>query len=160
MSFPDPYQLDDNTKLLHIKEQIMEIKLQLAKLAIQKEEVISKQYYEKASELRMEEKHLINLLMEQRLVLIRRQTGLEPTEENLKIQAMCQEVLREISTVDESKTFYQELFQEFRVKLLQDCEELTQRKNDCLAAQNFVEANVLRDHIFKIGDFLAKHSGK
>ncbi len=78
MSFPDPYQLDDNTKLLHIKEQIMEIKLQLAKLAIQKEEVISKQYYEKASELRMEEKHLINLLMEQRMVLFVAKPGLNP----------------------------------------------------------------------------------
>lgn len=158
MSFPDPYQLDDYNKMLHIKEQVLEIKLQLAKIAIQKEEVISKQLYEQAAKLRLDEKNFINVLMDQRLLFIRKLHELESTPENLKIQTLCQEVLREISTVDESKTLYQDVFQEFRTKLLKDCEELTQRKNECLAAHNFEEANVLRDHILKIGDFLAKYS--
>jgi hypothetical protein len=159
MTFPDPNQLDNYTKLLHLKEQVIEQKLQLAKLAIQKEEAISSQYYEKASQCRMDEKNLMNLLMEQRLLLIQHQKGLEPTPENLKKQAMCQEILREISTLDETKTMYHDIFQEFRSKLILDCEELTKRKNECIAVHNFAEANVLRDNIQQIGEFLAKYSG-
>jgi hypothetical protein len=118
MTFPDPNPLDNYPKLLHLKEQVIELKLQLAKLAIQKEEAISSQYYEKASQCRMDEKNLMHLLMEQRLLLIQHQKGLEPTSENLKIQAMCQEILREISTLDETKTEYHDILQEFRSKLI------------------------------------------
>jgi protein-arginine kinase activator protein McsA len=132
MTFPDSNPLDNYTKLLHLKEQLIEQKLQLAKLAIQKEEAISSQYYEKASQCRMDEK-------------------------NLK-QAICQEILREISILDETKTEYQGILQEFRSKLILDCEELTKRKNECIAAHNFAEANVLRDNIQQIGEFLAKYS--
>ena len=96
--------------------------------------------------------------MEQRLLLIQHQKGLDPTPENLKKQAMCQEILLEISTLDETKTMYHDILQEFRSKLILDCEELTKRKNECIAAQNFAEANVLRDNIQKIGEFLAKYS--
>jgi len=158
MTFPDSNPLDNYTKLLHLKEQVIEQKLQLAKLAIQKEEAISSQYYEKASQCRMDEKNLMNLLMEQRLLLIQHQKGLEPTPENLIKQAMCQEILLEISTLDETKTMYHDIFQEFRTKLILDCEELTKRKNECITAHNFAEANVLRDNIQKIGEFLANYS--
>jgi hypothetical protein len=158
MTFPDSNPLDNYTKLLHLKEQVIEQKLQLAKLAIQKEEAISSQYYEKASQCRMDEKNLMNLLMEQRLLLIQHQKGLEPTPENLKKQAICQEILLEISTLDETKTMYHDIFQEFRTKLILDCEELTKCKNECIAAHNFAEANVLRDNIQQIGEFLAKYS--
>jgi protein-arginine kinase activator protein McsA len=48
----------------------MEVKLQLAKLAIQKEEVIRSQRYEQAADIRIEEKRLTNLLLDQRLMLI------------------------------------------------------------------------------------------
>jgi hypothetical protein len=71
---------------------------------------------------------------------------------------MCQDILREISTLDETKTEYQDIFQEFRAKLILDCEELTKPRNECIAAQNFAEANVLRDNIQKIGEFLANYS--
>jgi hypothetical protein len=164
MTFPDSNPLDNYTKLLHLKEQVIEQKLQLAKLAIQKEEAISSQYYEKASQCRMDEKNLMNLLMEQRLLLIQHQKGLDKkplgkTQEPVKKQAMCQEILREISTLDETKTEYQGILQEFRSKLILDCEELTKRKNECIAVHNFAEANVLRDNIQQIGEFLAKYSG-
>jgi tetrahydrodipicolinate N-succinyltransferase len=158
MTFRAPNPLDNYTKLLHLKEQVIEQKLQLTKLAIQKEEAISSQYYEKASQCRMDEKNLMHLLMEQRMLLIQHQKGLEPTPENLKKQAMCQEILHEISTLDETKTEYQGILQEFRAKLILDCEELTKRKNECIAAHNFAEANVLRDNIQQIGEFLAKYS--
>lgn len=155
MTFSDPTKTSVYMKLLHSKVQIMEMKLQLAKLFMQKMDAIVSQYYEKASQLRTDENHLKKLLLEQRAECIQLQSSLEKTPENLIIWGLCEEILREIATMDESKSLYNDAFKEFCAKLLLECDYLTKRKNECIAAHNFAEANALRDHIHQIGVFLA-----
>jgi hypothetical protein len=158
MSTLDPTQMDDITKLLHIKEQVMEVKLQLTKLAIQKEEVIRSQRYEQAADIRIEEKRLTNLLLDQRLMLIKQQASLPPIAYNIKLKAICQEILTEISTLEELKSMYRELFNDFRSQLQADCKHLSELVKELSAQQQFKEANYLREHLHQIGVFLANNT--
>ena len=55
--------MNDLEKLYLIKQHILEIKLELAKLVIEKKEVIRNQYYEKAADLRQKEKGLQDVIL-------------------------------------------------------------------------------------------------
>jgi hypothetical protein len=61
--------MDELSKLLQIKEYVLEIKLQLAKLHTKKEEAIQSQYYERAADIRQQEKDLHSVLLSTRMIL-------------------------------------------------------------------------------------------
>jgi hypothetical protein len=148
--------MDELSKLLQIKVYVLEIKLQLAKLHTQKEEAIQSQYYERAADIRQQEKDLHSVLLSTRLILQERKVPPLPTCDQLKEHELGLSILSEISTIDESKVDYRNIRNEFFDMLQAETKRLSQDKKELLKEKEFWAVNELHRQMIEIGEFLSK----
>lgn len=148
--------MDELSKLLQIKEYVLEIKLQLAKLHTQKEEAIQSQYYERAAEIRQQEKDLHSVLLSTRMILQERKVPPLPTCDQLKEHELVLYILTEISIIDESKVDYRNIRNEFFDMLQAETKRLSQDKKELLKEKEFWAVNELHRQMIEIGEFLSK----
>lgn len=148
--------MDELSKLLQIKEYVLEIKLQLAKLYTKKEEAIQSQYYEKAADIRRQEIDLNSVLLSTRMILQERKVPPLPTCDQLKEHELGLSILTEISIVDESKLDYRNIRNEFFDMLQAETKRLSQDKKELLKEKEFWAVNELHRQMIEIGEFLSK----
>jgi hypothetical protein len=148
--------MDELSKLLQIKEYVLEIKLQLAKLHTQKEEAIQSQYYEKASEIREKERDLKTVLLDTRKILLERRLSPLPSSEQLKEHEIVLSVISELSIDDELKTTYQKIRNEFYEMLQTESKRLLKDKHEFLRIKEEWAVKEVHRQLLEIGDFLSK----
>ena len=147
--------MNELSKLLQIKEYVLEIKLNLAKLHTQKEEAISFQYYEKASELRDKERGLHKVLDETRKILIDRKLPPLPTSNELKEYDLLLTILSEINFDSESKMTYKKLRNDLYELLELEMQRLIRDKKELQKEREFWAVNELHRQLLEIGNFLS-----
>ncbi|MFY7943332.1 MAG: hypothetical protein ACOVNZ_02065, partial [Crocinitomicaceae bacterium] len=109
--------MNDLEKLYLIKQHILEIKLELAKLVIEKKEVIRNQYYEKAADLREKEKRLQDVILNQVEVFHNQKRNLSIEPQNMEQHELLLSILYEIGAINPDKAAYKVLLDEFIVDI-------------------------------------------
>lgn len=142
------------------KKQILELKLALVNLIIEKQIVLRTQQYEKCANLREKEKELLQTLNEKKLELIKCQLNFENRTDNLEEFYTLLSCLNEISICYTPQIHFSETFEEFYTILKADYSELFQLKKDCFKKHQFKEAGQINEQLLEIGRFLMNYKMK
>ena len=130
-----------NINYLHEKTHILEVKLKLTSILLDKQECIRNQQYEKVADLRDQEKELLGKLNEKKNNLIELQNNLENLKQHIEeshyLTILIEEIKLEESSVrpvpknPESKT----------TNSSEAFDRINQIKNDILKQHNSGESN-------------------
>jgi hypothetical protein len=150
--------MNDLEKLYLIKQHILEIKLELAKLVIEKKEVIRNQYYEKAADLREKEKKLQDVILNQVEVFQNQKRNLPIAPENMEQHELLLSILYEIGVINPDKAAYKALRDEFVVDIRNKLILLNEIKNNYEKDNRLADATEIQNQILAIGEFLASNS--
>ncbi len=150
--------MNDLEKLYLIKQHILEIKLELAKLVIEKKEVIRNQYYEKAADLREKEKKLQDVILNQVEVFQNQKRNLPIAPENMEQHELLLSILYEIGAINPDKTAYKALRDEFVIDIRNKLILLNEIKNNYEKDNRLADATEIQNQILAIGEFLASNS--
>jgi len=144
------------------KKQILELKLKLTSLLIEKKVCIRNQQYEKVADLRDEEKELLQLLDNKNKEFIEYQKNLETEFHTVEDRFQFLSLLNEISIYYTPYKQNEETVADFYSKLRENYNKLFQLKDELSKLHKFKEANQVRNDILEIGQFLnqEKWSGK
>jgi hypothetical protein len=137
-----------------IKQHILEIKLKLAKLVIEKKEVIRNQYYEKAADLREKEKKLQDVILNQVEVFQNQKRNLPIAPENMEQHELLLSILYEIGVINPDKAAYKALRDEFVVDIRNKLILLNEIKNNYEKDNRLSDATEIQNQILAIGEFL------
>jgi hypothetical protein len=144
------------------KKQILELKLKLTSILIEKKECIRNQQYEKVADLRDEEKELLQLLDDKNKEFIEYQTNFESKFHTVEDRFQFLSLLNEISIYYTPYKQHEETVDDFYSKLRENYNKLFQLKEELSKLHKFKEVNQVRNDILEIGRFLnqEKWSGK
>ena len=144
------------------KKQILEIKLKLTSLLIEKKECIRNQQYQKAADLRDEERELLQQLDSKNKEFIEHQKIFEEKFHTVEDRYLFLSLLNEISIYYTSYKQHEETIADFYSKLRENYNKLIQLKDELSKQHQFKEANQVRTDLLDIGRFLnqEKWSGK
>ena len=144
------------------KKKILEIKLKLTSLLIEKKECIRNQQYQKAADLRDEERELLQQLGDKNKEFIEYQKNLETVFHTVEDRYLFLSLLNEISIFYTPYKQHEETIADFYSKLRENYNKLIQLKDELSKQHQFKEANQVRNDLLDIGRFLSqeKWSGK
>jgi hypothetical protein len=144
------------------KKEILEIKLKLTSLLIEKKECSRNQQYQKAADLRDEERELLQLLDNKNKELIEYQKNFESEFQTVEDRFQFLSLLNEISIYYTPYKQHEETVDDFYSKLRENYNKLFQLKDELSKLHKFKEVNQVRNDILDIGRFLnqEKWSGK
>ena len=136
------------------KKHILELKLELTTILIDKQECIRYQQYEKASDLRMREKELEQLLHEKNQELIEVQKNFEEQNHSVEDYYLLLSLINELSIHYTPFKHHEETIEDFYVLMKKDFAHLIQLKDDLVRSHKLKEAEELQNQILGIGHFL------
>jgi len=144
------------------KKQILELKLKLTSLLIEKKECIRYQQYQKVADLRDEERELLQQLDNKNKEFIEYQTDFESKFHTVEDRFQFLSLLNEISIYYTPYKQHEETVDDFYSKLRENYNKLFQLKEELSKLHKFKEVNQVRNDILDIGLFLRqeKWSGK
>jgi hypothetical protein len=144
------------------KKQILELKLKLTSILIEKKVCIRNQQYEKVADLRDEEKELLQLLENKTKEFIEYQKKLESEFHTVEDRFQFLSLLNEVSIFYIPYKQNEETIIDFYSKLRENYNKLFQLKEELSKLHKFKEVNQVRNDILEIGRFLnqEKWSGK
>jgi hypothetical protein len=136
------------------KKQILELKLELTSILIDKKEFIRYQQYEKVADLRMKEKELEQLLHEKNQELIEIQKNFEEQNHSVEDYYLLLSLINELSIHYTPFKHHEETIEDFYVLMKKDFAHLIQLKDDLVRSHKLKEAEELQNQILGIGHFL------
>jgi len=144
------------------KKQILELKLKLTSLLIEKKECIRYQQYQKVADLRDEERELLQQLDNKNKEFIEYQTDFKSKFHTVEDRFQFLSLLNEISIYYTPYKQHEETVDDFYSKLRENYNKLFQLKEELSKLHKFKEVNQVRNDILDIGLFLRqeKWSGK
>ncbi len=144
------------------KKQILELKLKLTSILIEKKECIRNQQYQKVADLRDEERELLQQLDNKNKEFIEYQTDFESKFHTVEDRFQFLSLLNEISIYYTPYKQHEETVDDFYSKLRENYNKLFQLKEELSKLYKFKEVNQVRNDILDIGLFLRqeKWSGK
>ncbi|NBR14099.1 MAG: hypothetical protein EBQ94_04120 [Flavobacteriales bacterium] len=144
------------------KKQILELKLKLTSILIEKKVCIRNQQYQKVADLRDEERELLQQLDNKNKELIEYQTDFESKFHTVEDRFQFLSLLNEISIYYTPYKQHEETADDFYSKLRENYNKLFQLKEELSKLHKFKEVNQVRNDILDIGLFLRqeKWSGK
>jgi hypothetical protein len=144
------------------KKQILELKLKLTSILIEKKECIRNQQYQKVADLRDEERELLQQLDNKNKEFIEYQTDFESKFHTVEDRFQFLSLLNEISIYYTPYKQHEETVDDFYSKLRENYNKLFQLKEELSKLHKFKEVNQVRNDILDIGLFLRqeKWSGK
>jgi hypothetical protein len=141
---------------LLIKKQILEMKLELTNLQLEKHEIMRQQHYEKAAEIRDREYQLNGTLDTQRNELIIKIRALEATAYPLEEMHTLISLLSEFNQA-ELIEHYTSIKNSFMDRLKTEYEQLWIDRRVLQKEARFKEANIMHEQLIEIGKFLVKY---
>jgi hypothetical protein len=124
-----------NMNYLLEKTHILEIKLKLTSILLDKQECIRNQQYEKVADLRLEEKELLGILIEKKSNLIEIQNNLENSQQSIEESDYITTLIEEIN------------LQESFVKTVpKNSESKTTNSSEAFDRINNIKNEVLKQH--------------
>lgn len=148
--------MEELSKLLQIKEHILEIKWNLAKLHTQKVEAIRSQYYETAAVIRQKERELCAVLLDTRRILMERSLPPLPTSDQLQEHKIVLSIIAETSLNEEEKAIYQKIRNDFFIWLKTETKRLLKDKQELEKIKETWAVNELHRQLLEIGEFLSR----
>ncbi|MBU3658493.1 MAG: hypothetical protein FGM14_01365 [Flavobacteriales bacterium] len=148
--------MSDLMNLYFIKQHILEIKLELAKVAIEKQNCIKNQYYEKAFELREKEKTLRDDILNQVEVFHKQKRKLPTSPQNMEQHDLLLSILYEIGSIDPDRVAFKILRDEFVEDIRHKLILLNEMKKNHELQNRFADATEIQKQILGIGEFLHK----
>jgi hypothetical protein len=139
---------------LQEKKQILELKLNLTIILMDKTECIRNQQYEKASDLRMKEKELLQRLDNKNQELMSLQNNFETKNHSTEDYFQLTSLINEISIHYTPFKHHEETIEDFFSVLKKDYNHLIQLKNDLIKEHKFKESSEIQNQILGIGRFL------
>jgi hypothetical protein len=136
------------------KKQILELKLELTSILIDKRESIRYQQYEKVADLRMKEKELEQLLHEKNQELIEIQKNFEQQNHSLEDYYLLLSLINEISIHYTPFKHHEETIKDFYSIMKKDYVHLVKLKDELIEAHKLKQAADLNNQILYIGRFL------
>lgn len=141
---------------INIKKEILELKLNLVNLRIEKKVHISAQHYEKVAELRDFERQMLSKLEEIKIQLVGAQEKFENIEENVEDFYQLSSNLNEILNFLIPNFKFEKVLEDFNAQLLIEYDDLFKKKRALMEQYKFQEASVIQTQIMEIGQFLLK----
>ena len=147
---------------LQEKKEILQLKLKLTSILIDKKLCIRNQQYEKVADLRDEEKELLQLLENKAIEIKEHQQIFEEKIHTVEDRYLFLSLLNEISIYYTPYKQHEETIADFYSKLRENYNKLIQLKDELSKQHQFKEANQVRNDLLDIGRFLSqeKWSGK
>jgi hypothetical protein len=138
------------------KKQILELKLNLTSVLLDKKECIRNQQYEKAADWRMKENELDQLLHKKNLELIELQKNYEEQNHSVEEYYLLVSLINEISIHYTPFKHHEETIEDFYALMKKDFVHLVQLKENLIYEHKLKEAQELQNQIIRIGQFLEK----
>jgi hypothetical protein len=126
---------------LQEKTHILEIKLKLTSILLDKQECIRNQQYEKVADLRLEEKELLGILIEKKNILIELQNNLENSHQSIEESDYLTILIEEIKLQESSVTPVPKNSESKNTNTSEAFDRINQIKNDVLKQHNTRESN-------------------
>jgi hypothetical protein len=147
---------------LQEKKEILELKLKLTSILIEKKLCIRNQQYEKVADLRDEEKELLQLLENKAIEIKEHQQIFEEKIHTVEDRYLFLSLLNEISIYYTPYKQHEETIDDFYFKLRENYNKLIKLKDELSKMHQFKEANQVRNDLLDIGRFLSREklSGK
>jgi hypothetical protein len=147
---------------LQEKKEILELKLKLTSILIEKKLCIRNQQYEKVADLRDEEKELLQLLENKAIEIKEHQQIFEEKIHTVEDRYLFLSLLNEISIYYTPYKQHEETIDDFYFKLRENYNKLIKLKDELSKLHQFKEANQVRNDLLDIGRFLSREklSGK
>ncbi len=147
---------------LQEKKEILELKLKLTSILIEKKLCIRNQQYEKVADLRDEEKELLQLLENKAIEIKENQQIFEEKIHTVEDRYLFLSLLNEISIYYTPYKQHEETIDDFYFKLRENYNKLIKLKDELSKLHQFKEANQVRNDLLDIGRFLSREklSGK
>ena len=147
---------------LQEKKEILELKLKLTSILIDKKLCIRNQQYEKVADLRDEEKELLQLLENKAIEIKEHQQIFEEKIHTVEDRYLFLSLLNEISIYYTPYKQHEETIDDFYSKLRENYDKLIKLKDELSKLHQFKEANQVRNDLLDIGRFLSREklSGK
>ena len=146
--------MDELSKLLQIKEYVLEVKWNLAKLHTQKVEAIRSQYYETAAVVRQKERELSAVLLDTRRILLERKFPSLPTSEQMHEQEIVNAIISETSLNEEEKAMYRKIRKDYFNLLKTETKRLLKDKQELEKIKETWAVNEIHKQLLQIGEFL------
>jgi hypothetical protein len=138
------------------KKQILELKLNLTSVLLDKKECIRNQQYEKAADWRMKENELDQLLHKKNLELMELQKNYEEQNHSVEEYYLLVSLINEISIHYTPFKHHEETIEDFYALMKKDFVHLVQLKENLIREHKLKEAQELQNQIIRIGQFLEK----
>lgn len=136
------------------KKRILELKLELTTILIDKQECIRYQQYEKVADLRMREKELEQLLHEKNQELIEIQKNFEEQNHSVEEYYLLLSLFNEISIHYAPFKHHEETIENFYSIMKKDYVHLVELKDELIQSHKLKQAADLNNQILDIGRFL------
>lgn len=136
------------------KKHILELKLELTTILIDKQECIRYQQYEKVADLRMREKELEQLLHEKNQELIEIQKKFEEQNHSVEEYYLLLSLINEISIHYTPFKHHEETIENFYSIMKKDYVHLVELKAELIQSHKLKQAADLNNQILDIGRFL------
>jgi len=143
---------------LNTKKQILELKLEHVKLLMEKNEIIRRQQYEAAAEVRDRERKLLSELEMLRLMLLKRLEEVKLMSSNLEEIQTVMDLLLEFYQ-DKGEKTYTELKRQFIERMKAECEQLWNERRQLQQEFRFSDAQEVQVQIIAFGQFLMRYGG-
>jgi hypothetical protein len=140
------------------KKRILELKLELTTILIDKKECIRYQQYEKAADLRTREKELEQLLHEKNQELIEIQKNFEEQNHSVEEYYLLLSLINEISIHYAPFKHHEETIEEFYSIMRKDYVHLVKLKDELIQSHKLKQAEDLNNQILDIGRFLDREN--
>lgn len=143
---------------LQEKKEILELKLKLTSILIDKKLCIRNQQYEKVADLRDEEKELLQLLENKTIEVKEHQQIFEEQIHTVEDRYLFLSLFNEISIYYTPYKQHEETIDDFYFKLRENYNKLIKLKDELSKLHQFKEANQVRNDLLDIGRFLSREN--
>jgi hypothetical protein len=123
------------------KKNILELKLKLTFIILDKQDCIRNQQYEKVADLRLEEKELMELLYNKKNELIKLQNNLENLKQSIEESDYLTILIEEIKLQESSVRPVPKYSESKTTNSIEAFDQINQIKNDVLKEHNTDESN-------------------
>ena len=141
---------------LETKKRILELKLAIVTIQIEKNEIIRLQQYEQACELRQKERELISALEEKKEEVLLQLKSFKTISSTMEETHLMLNLLLEFNQ-DEMNRTYSSIKLAFIDRMKSEYEELWNERRQHMREYRFREAYKIQDHILEIGRFLVEN---
>lgn len=145
-------------KYIRIKKQILEFKLELVNIQLEKKEFIQNQRIESLPNLEEKEREILQELIKLKDMLIEQQLNFQNITEQLDDFYNHITLINEIKCACLPFNQFDEKLEDFGTRLLIEYDKLLSRKYELIRQDKHEEANQIQQQIMGIGDFMLKYA--